>query len=115
MPTYSFVCAKGHVTDEVFRFADRPRAIRCGKCSKRAQYDLGATHRDSRIGIDNDCPEHYNPTIGCVVKSRRHLRDIQRRYAGERGIEMQNYEPVKKREREKPPPNSLGSWGERRQ
>lgn len=115
MPTYSFVCDKGHVTDEVFIPSHRPKTIRCSvkRCRRRATYSFGATHQNSSIGVDNDCPVHYNPTIGMVVRSRKHLRDIQKRAYGEHGIEMQNYEPVKRRERREVRPLDGARWGER--
>ena len=98
MPIYSFTCAKGHVTDDFCFVSDqRPAIVPCSTCGEAATFDFTATFRDSSIFVDDDCPVHYNPTIGEVVRSRRHLRDIQKRSFGERGIEMQNYEPVKPR------------------
>ena len=32
------------------------------------------------IGIQTDFPDHWNHSFGCVVKSRRHFRELQKRH-----------------------------------
>lgn len=84
MPLYPFRCSAGHVTDRVYPMrARRPATVRCSKCGKRAKriYTLTA--------VVPDFPEHFNWSMGCIVKNRAHHKQIQR----ERGL--QDWEPVK--------------------
>lgn len=78
MPLWSYVCRKGHVTDRFFEsHAERTRTTRCD-CGARATLNLSATHR--KLYVTPDIEEHYNTTIDMPVRSRKHLKDLQRRY-----------------------------------
>lgn len=84
MPLYDFQCKNGHVTEKFYRMKDaRPRSVRCGSCQSRASRIY------SRAAVQDDFPEHYNWSIGEVVRNRAHLKQIQR----DRGL--QDWQPVK--------------------
>lgn len=92
MPTFSYRCARGHVTDQFFTPGEpRTATSRCGKCRRRATYSLNATLASSRLYTIPDVPEHWNTSIDQPVRSRRHLRDLQKRNG------WQTYEPVKRK------------------
>jgi hypothetical protein len=82
MPSYVFVCSAGHRTELSFAsYKDRPLRVVCDKrgCRKRATYHVGATFAGWKGQGIPDLPEHLNASLGVVVKSRRHLRDIIKR------------------------------------
>lgn len=80
MPTFTYVCAKGHATDRTFGTdTKRTRTTRCAhpRCGRRASYSLTATHRGA-VHVLPDIPEHYNLSLDLVVRGRRHLASLQR-------------------------------------
>lgn len=84
MPMYEFGCPNGHVVEHFFRMNDeRPATIpcECGAESKRIF---------SLAGIVPDFPEHYNISLGRVVKGRQHLRQLQKQ------LGCHDWEPGKK-------------------
>lgn len=84
MPLYEFQCEKGHSTDRFYRMSDtRPSSIECPTCHEPAARRFGGA------SVIPDFPEHFNVSIGEVVKNRAHLRQIQK----ERGL--QDYEPTR--------------------
>ena len=84
MPLYEFRCDKGHSTEEFYRMNDsRPATIECRLCTRPAHRVFG------NAAVVDDFPEHFNISLGEVVKSRQHLRNIQK----ERGL--QDYEPTR--------------------
>lgn len=90
MPIYSFECSQGHVTDEYFPTRDRrAKLVSCGTCGKKAPYSWQATILGRSVFVIPDFPEHYNISLGCVVKNRKHRQQIMK----ERGL--QDYEHVK--------------------
>lgn len=84
MPLYEFECPKGHVTGKVYAMNDtRPGSVSCETCGDQAHRIFGTPT------VVDDFPEHYNWSIGEIVKNRQHLRQIQK----ERGL--QDYEKPK--------------------
>jgi len=84
MPLYEFQCKKGHSTDRFYRMNDtRPVSIKCPTCLSPATRLFG------NASILPDIPEHFNISIGDVVKNRSHLRQIQK----DRGL--QDWEPTR--------------------
>ena len=81
MPLYDYQCDNGHTT-EIFAGMndDRPKVLRCETCG------CGAHRVFSTPVVVDDFPEHFNVSIGEVVKNRAHLKRIQK----ERGL--QDYE-----------------------
>lgn len=85
MPLYPFECPDGHVTEKVYGMnEEKPKAVKCGSCRRKAKRVY-----TSAPSVVPDFPEHYNVSMGCVVKNRAHHKQIQK----ERGL--QDYEPVK--------------------
>jgi putative FmdB family regulatory protein len=83
MPLYDFACEKGHVTEEFFTMkGPRPKTVKCGVCRMEAHRVYSAP-----VVVD-DFPEHFNISVGEVVKNRAHMRRIQK----ERGLK--DYDPV---------------------
>jgi putative FmdB family regulatory protein len=84
MPLYEFECPAGHVTGKIYRMNDeRPVTVSCDRCNQRARRIF------SRPTVVDDFPEHFNISIGEIVKNRAHLKQIQK----ERGL--QDYEPTR--------------------
>lgn len=82
MPIYEYQCEKGHVTEKFRGMNDRhPKTVKCKSCPGRAKRIY------SRPGVVPDFPDHYNWSMGCVVKNRAHHKQIQK----ERGL--QDWEP----------------------
>ena len=70
-PLYDFECEKGHVTERLFRMDD-VKSTDCSTCG-------GPTRRIfSRAAVVDDFPEHMNISLGRVVKSRAHLKQLQK-------------------------------------
>lgn len=71
MPLYDFACEQGHVTEKYFGMND-VKSAECSTCG-------GPTRRIfSRAAVVDDFPEHYNVSMGCVVKNRKHHRALQK-------------------------------------
>lgn len=90
MPLYDYACGNGHTTEIYAPMnGSRPKSVACG--------EKGCRRRAKRIFSPNqvipDIPEHFNISIGEVVKNRAHLKQIQK----ERGL--QDYEPPAGRNR----------------
>ena len=78
MALYEYRCRLGHVTGRVRPMTARhPRTVRCGSCRRTASRIY------SRPAVVDDFPEHYNWSMGCVVKNRKHHERLQR----ERGLQ----------------------------
>lgn len=59
--------------------ADKPpRTIKCYWCGKTARRVREAPHKT--VYVTPDVPEHFNIGLDMPVRSRRHLRDLQKRY-----------------------------------
>lgn len=73
MPLYEYSCTDGHVTGLVLTMKARhPKTVKCGSCPKRA-------HRSfAPAAVRPDFPEHYNVSLGMVIKNRAHHEQIQR-------------------------------------
>jgi putative FmdB family regulatory protein len=84
VPLYDYQCGAGHLTEKVRPMkGPHPRTVKCGSCRRRA------TRIYSRPAVKPDFPEHYNWSMGCVVKNRKHHERLQR----ERGLK--DWEPRK--------------------
>jgi len=83
---YSFRCDGGHTFDLVRRVEHRNRRARC-KCGKWAKRDRLSEIATGRHGVIPDIAEHWNLSIDAPVRSRAHLREIQR----QRGLS--DYDP----------------------
>jgi putative FmdB family regulatory protein len=81
MPNYEYACEKGHRT-EIFRHMKdkHPSLVKCGSCPRLASRIFAAP-----VVVD-DFPEHFNVSMGTVVKNRAHHKQLQK----ERGL--QDYE-----------------------
>lgn len=83
-PLYDFACSEGHVTEKFRRMTGRiPKSVKCGSCP------LMAARIFSRPSVQDDFPIHYNWSIGEVVRSRAHMKRIQK----DRGL--QDWEPCR--------------------
>lgn len=73
MPRYDYECPDGHVTEKVRPMrGPHPKTVRCGSCRRMAKRVF------SRPAVLDDFPEHYNWSMGCIVKNRKHHRQIQK-------------------------------------
>ncbi len=88
MPVYVYSCRTGHLTERFFPVASRRLWVVC-RCRKRANRDFGAEKGGGGLQLSPDVPEHWNVTVDKVVRSRKHLRDLQKRHG------FQDYEPVR--------------------
>lgn len=71
MPLYDFSCEQGHVTEKFFGMNDE-KSTECSTCG-------GPTRRIFALaGVVPDFPEHFNISLGRVVKGRQHLRQLQK-------------------------------------
>lgn len=84
MPIYEYSCEKGHRT-EVFRKMtdEHPVEIKCNSCPRTA------TRVFAPPAVVDDFPEHYNWSIGAVVKNRAHHKQLQKEHG------LQDYEVLK--------------------
>lgn len=79
MATFSYRCGAGHVTDQAFAAGvPRTKTAKCGSCNRRAAFSFKDTHGPGNGYVIRDFPEHFSETFGCVVKSRKHHRELQR-------------------------------------
>lgn len=90
MPRYVFVCPNEHVNERFFSWP-HPEEVPCRQCSEVANYNVTATFKGSLASIP-DIDVHFNQSFGEVVKSRRHLRDLQKRH------DTRDYQPIRDRE-----------------
>lgn len=78
MPLYEYECEKGHHTEKFQAMNDaHPLEIKCDSCPRTA------TRVFAPAAVRPDFPEHYNISMGCVVKNRKHHEQLQR----ERGLQ----------------------------
>ena len=69
MPIFDYKCSCGYKNKDVLVFtASLPKCPECGK-------ELSKDYTDMRVAFKADIPEHYNESLGVVVKSRRDLRE----------------------------------------
>jgi len=54
-----------------------PRSIRCSWCGRRAKF-VGGPPTLGIVQVTPDIPEHWNMSLNEPVRSRRHLRDLQK-------------------------------------
>jgi len=76
MPEYPYRCAVGHETDRFYHAreaANRPQTVRC-RCGRRARRMIVAP---AAVGL---VTEHYNSSLGEIVKGPRHLRALQKKH-----------------------------------
>ena len=86
MPEYPYECPLGHETDLFFHMTeDRPRIIPCPSCGLEARKTVAS------ISVGRIVNEHFNESLGCVVKGSRHLRQLQKENS------CHDYEPIRKR------------------
>ena len=84
MAVYEYSCKKGHVTSRFQNMKDsHPKTVKCDTCPGRANRIF------SKPAVVDDFPEHFNISLGEVVKNRAHLKRIQ----AERGL--QDWEPTR--------------------
>jgi len=83
---YSYRCPDDHVFDRVRSIAHRNKPVRCPECGKVAKRDQHAELAGT-VHFIPDVPEHFNKSTDCVIRSRRHLREIQK----QRGLS--DYDP----------------------
>jgi hypothetical protein len=69
MPIYDYRCNCGNKIKDVFTKND---IVRCSKCGAVMDKD----YSNHRVGVKGDIEEHYDISLGVVVKSRRHLREV---------------------------------------
>ena len=61
------------------RWADfRSPSGLCPTCGAMGEPLVRYTDGPPRITITPDVPEHFNITTGCAIRSRRHLRELQK-------------------------------------
>lgn len=94
MPNYEFACPSGHRVERFYRMSDDiPVRVRC-RCRKLARR-VYSTIRVSRGACAFE--PHYNVCLDEVVTSERHMKDVEARLYGERGIKAVPYEKVRER------------------
>ena len=77
-PIYEYECEQGHRSEKFRHMGDEhPRAVPCDSCP------LEATRVFSPAAVKPDFPEHFNYSMGCIVKNRKHHEQLQR----ERGLQ----------------------------
>ena len=69
MPTFDFKCECGYTIKDAFITGNT--IPKCPKCWN----DLTKDYTNMRVAFKPDIPEHFNESLGMVVKSRRDLRD----------------------------------------
>lgn len=85
MPRYDYSCENDHTHEHFYPMsAERPATIACPTCGAPSTRIY-----TSPAAVEPDWPEHYNVSMGCVVKNRQHHRQLQK----ERGL--QDWEPIK--------------------
>lgn len=73
VPLYPYRCENDHTHDHFFHMRDeRPATIECPTCA------APSTRVFTVSAVVDDFPEHYNVSFGCVVKNRRHHRQLQK-------------------------------------
>lgn len=83
-PLYDFACDAGHLTEKLFAMKDvRPKTVKCGSCKRRARRVF------SKASVVDDFPEHFNVSMGLVVKNRAHHKQLQRE------LQCQDWEPTR--------------------
>lgn len=84
MARYDYRCPDGHTTEKIRSMkGPHPRTVRCGSCRKKASRVY------AQASVIDDFPEHFNISMGCVVKNRKHHEQLQK----ERGL--QDWVPTK--------------------
>jgi hypothetical protein len=84
VPLYPYRCENGHDHDHFYWMTDeRPASIPCPTCTAPSVRIFTVNT------VQDDFPEHYNVSLGCVVKNRQHMRQLQR----EKGCH--DWEPIK--------------------
>jgi len=84
MAIYEYRCRIGHVEQLVQSMAARhPKTVKCKVCQRRAARIF------STPAVVDDFPEHFNVSLGCVVKNRAHHKQLQR------DRNLQDWEPCK--------------------
>ncbi len=69
MPIFDYKCSCGYKSKDVLIFTNTmPKCPECGS-------DLSKDYTDMRIAFKPDIPEHFNESLGVVVKSRKDLRE----------------------------------------
>jgi len=87
MPIYEYVCSANHVTERVYRMNDeRPKTVKC--CERTCRRRARRSFHHSPFVMD-DFPEHFNVSMGCLVKNRAHHRALQKKMG------LKDWEPVK--------------------
>lgn len=87
MAEYEYRCPRGHETLIVATMAEeKPPTTRC-RCG------LKASRVPPHFQLTPDVGEHWNPSIGAPVRSRRHLTDLQKR-SQETDRPFQDYQTV---------------------
>jgi len=82
MALYEYRCYAGHVNDKFYSMNyRRPKTVQCKTCPRRAKRVF------TRAAVRPDFPEHYNWSLGMVIKNRKHHEQIQK----ERGL--QDWQP----------------------
>jgi len=70
MPIFDYKCKCGDSLQDVL-VSQSDQVIHCLNCGNAMIKD----YTDSRVSFKPDIPEHFNESLGVVVKSRRDLRE----------------------------------------
>ena len=70
MPLYDYKCSCGNRVKDALVFGSSN--MRCPKCGQEMDKD----YSEMRIATKGDIEPHYDESLGVVIKSRRHLRQV---------------------------------------
>ena len=70
MPIYDYKCKCGNKIKDVLVL--NSSIMRCPQCGNEMDKDFS----DMRVSTKGDIEPHYNESLGVVIKSRRHLREV---------------------------------------
>lgn len=70
MPIFDYKCSCGDTLQDVM-VSQADQVIHCLNCGMAMSKDF----TDTRVGFRPDIPEHFNESLGVVVKSRRDFRE----------------------------------------
>jgi len=70
MPIFDYKCSCGDSLQDVF-VTHPDQFVHCLGCGREMVKDF----RNTRVGFKPDIPEHFNESLGVVVKSRRDFRE----------------------------------------
>ena len=89
MPTYVYLCGRGHEWEVVKRIADLDEVEMCATCQTLGDRQI---QRANFTQANDWNTQTFNPALGCYTRNTRHARQI----AKSRGMEEVGTEPVEK-------------------